>query len=325
MDSESESRLLTISESDKEAFKRLDHWLVHQMPDLSRSTIKRLFEDGNITSLDGTNLNLNKLPKAGLEIEVELPPPVSTELKAQNIPLEILFEDEHLLIIVKPAGMCVHPAPGHPDQTLVNAVLYHCPNLPGIGGEIRPGIVHRLDLGTSGVMVVAKTQATHEALVQLFSKHDIERSYEAILWGTPHHLSGKIETFINRNSQNRQKMSCTVKFGKKAITNYKVLKSFDRFSLVEFHLHTGRTHQIRVHASQFLQTPVACDPLYSDASNQKNKMHEDMKPLLKNYPHQLLHAKVLGFTHPITGVKLRFEAPLPEPMKSIVEFMDKKA
>lgn len=322
---ESETRLLTVSPTDKDQFKRLDHWLVHHMPDASRSTIKRLFEDGNITTLDGSNLSLNKLPKAGVEIEVELPPPVSTELKAQNIPLEILFEDEHLIVIVKPAGMCVHPAPGHPDKTLVNAVLYHCPNLPGIGGEIRPGIVHRLDLGTSGVMVVAKSQAAHEALVHLFSKHDIERAYEAILWGTPHHLTGKIETFINRNSQNRHKMSCSVKFGKKAITNYKVLKSFDRFSLVEFRLHTGRTHQIRVHASQFLQTPVACDPVYSDVNNQKAKMNEKMRSILVDYQHQLLHAKILGFTHPITGEKLYFEAPLPEPMKSIVEIMNQGA
>lgn len=316
---EVEARVFLVTSVDREQFRRLDHWLVAKLPDLSRSTIKRLFDDGNITTLDGRNLSLNKMPPEKSEVEVEVPPPLPTELVAQNIPLEILFEDSHLIILVKPAGLCVHPAPGHPDNTLVNAILFHCPDLAGIGGEKRPGIVHRLDLGTSGVMVVAKTQAAHEGLVQLFSKHDIERAYEAIVWGAPHSLSGKIETFIARHSQHRQKMSCSVKFGKKAVSYYKVLKKGGQLTHMEFRLETGRTHQIRVHASQFLQTPLLCDPLYADVAHQLNRLEDKQLGLIKNWPHQLLHAKVLGFKHPITGETLRFEAPLPTPMREVME------
>jgi 23S rRNA pseudouridine1911/1915/1917 synthase len=316
---EVEARVFLVTADDREQFRRLDHWLVAKLPDLSRSTIRRLFDDGNITTIDGRNLSLNKMPPEKSEVEVEVPPPMPTELVAQNIPLEILFEDPHLIILVKPAGLCVHPAPGHPDNTLVNAILFHCPDLAGIGGEKRPGIVHRLDLGTSGVMVVAKTQAAHEGLVQLFSKHDIERAYEAIVWGTPQSLSGKIETFIARHSQHRQKMSCNVKFGKKAVSFYKVIKKGAQLTHMEFRLETGRTHQIRVHASQFLQTPLLCDPLYADVPHQLKRLDQKQLDLIKAWPHQLLHAKVLGFKHPITGEALRFEAPLPTPMREVME------
>ena len=254
-------------------------------------------------------------------MEVEVPPPLPTELIAQDIPLDILFEDEHLIILVKPAGLCVHPAPGHPDGTLVNAILHHCPDLKGIGGEKRPGIVHRLDLGTSGVMVVAKTQETHEGLVQLFSRHDIERAYEAILWGQPKMQAGRIETFIGRHPQHRQKMSCQVKSGKKAISNFKMLKSNGMLHHAEFRLETGRTHQIRVHASQFLQTPIICDPLYADVASQMKHIPENMANILSGWSHQLLHARILGFKHPITGAQLRFESELPAPMKQIVELL----
>ncbi len=314
-----EDRVFSLGPEDHHAFRRLDHWLVAKLPDLSRSTIKRLFEDGNITASDGRALSLNKLPPLGTEVEVELPPPLPTELRAQNIPLDILFEDAHLIVLIKPQGLCVHPAPGHPDGTLVNAVLYHCPNLTGIGGEQRPGIVHRLDLGTSGVMVVAKTQAAHEGLVQLFSRHDIERAYEAITWGTPKSLSGKIETFIARHPQQRQKMSCTVKGGKKAVTDYKVLKSKAPLAHVEFRLHTGRTHQIRVHAAQFLQTPLLCDPLYADVGHQRRHLPPELRSMIEDCEHQFLHAKVLGFVHPLTGQKLHFEAPAPAIFRQLLE------
>lgn len=318
---EVDARVLKVSEEDRAQFRRLDQWLVAQLPDLSRTTIKRLFDDENITTLDGRSLSLSKMPMAGVEIEVEVPPPLPTELIAQDIPLDVLFEDEHLIIIVKPAGLCVHPAPGHPDHTLVNAILFRCPDLKGVGGEKRPGIVHRLDLGTSGVMVVAKTQATHEGLVQLFSRHDIERAYEALLMGQPKMQAGKIETFIGRHPQSRQKMSCLVKSGKKAISNFKILKSVQNIHHAEFRLETGRTHQIRVHASQFLQAPILCDPLYADVASQRSKLPEAITSLLKEWPHQLLHARLLGFKHPITGEALRFEAPLPSPMKEVLSLI----
>ncbi|MBY0517883.1 MAG: RluA family pseudouridine synthase [Bacteriovoracaceae bacterium] len=318
---EVDARVLTVTEADKAEYRRLDLWLAAKLDDLSRTTIKRLYEDGNITTIDGRSLSLSKMPQVSTEIEIEVPPPITTELVAQNIPLDILFEDEHLIIIVKPAGLCVHPAPGHPDQTLVNAILYHCPNLKGIGGEKRPGIVHRLDLGTSGVMVVAKTQEAHEGLVQLFSRHDIERAYETVMLGTPKMQAGKIETFIGRHPQHRQKMSCLVKSGKKAISHFKILKSSQNLQHAEFRLETGRTHQIRVHASQFLNAPVLCDPLYADVNSQMNRISEEMKVLLKDWPHQLLHAKILGFKHPISGEALHFESPLPTPMKEIINLL----
>lgn len=314
-------RVLTISEQDRQQFRRLDLYLASQITDLSRTTIKRLFEDENITSVDGRALSLSKMPAAGTEIEVEVPPPTDTGLKPQDIPLTILFEDEHLIVVVKPAGLCVHPAPGHPDGTLVNALLYHIKDLQGIGGETRPGIVHRLDLGTSGVMVAAKNQQAHEAMVQLFSKHDIEREYQAILWGKPTSHLGRIESFIGRMPHHRQKMSCQVRAGKKAITDYKVIESADGLTHMSCKLYTGRTHQIRVHMAQALQTPVVCDPLYADVARQMSRIPEAYKNILKDYPHQLLHAKVLGFKHPITGAQLRFEAPAPEPFRAVLARM----
>lgn len=314
-------RIILVTESDREEHRRLDQWLATIITDLSRTTIKRLFEDGNISTVDGSKFSLSKMPAVGTEIEIEVPPPIETNLLAQDIPLDILFEDNHLIVIVKPAGLCVHPAPGHPDKTLVNALLFHIKDLQGIGGETRPGIVHRLDLGTSGVMVAAKNQATHEALVQLFSKHDIEREYQAILWGRPTSHQGRIESFIGRMPHHRQKMSCHIKAGKKAITDYKIVESNHGLTHMSCTLHTGRTHQIRVHMSQALQAPVVCDALYADVKKQLSRMPEKLKLILQDWPYQLLHAKALGFKHPITGEVLRFEAPAPEPFKSALEFI----
>lgn len=294
-----------VTTSDRDEYKRLDVFLAQKLPQFSRSTIKRLFEDEDITSSQAS-LSLNKMPPAGTVIEIEVPPPVPSDLIAENIPLEILYEDKHLIIINKPAGLVVHPAPGHYTGTLVNAILYHCPDLKGIGAEKRPGIVHRLDMGTSGVMVVAKDQATHEGLVNLFSVHDIERKYEALIVGSPKDLAGTISTTIGRHPTNRMKMAANVKNGKKAITYYKVLKTFERASHVELQLETGRTHQIRVHMAQMLHTPVMCDPVYGS-----KQLPELVKKQLESYPYQLLHAKELGFVHPITKEMLNFTAPPP--------------
>ncbi len=310
---------LTVTDADRDEFKRLDVFLAARLPQFSRSTIKRIFEDEEISST--IKLSLNKMPPSGTVIEVEVPPPVPTDLVAENIPLEILFEDEHLLIINKPAGLVVHPAPGHYTGTLVNAVLYHCPDLKGIGSEKRPGIVHRLDMGTSGVMVVAKEQKTHEGLVGLFSTHDIERKYEALVIGGPRDLSGKIETTIGRHPQNRLKMAVNVKNGKRALTHYKVLERFENCSHVELQLETGRTHQIRVHLTSILQTPILCDPLYGAGSSHLQKLPEAIRNKLKDYPFQLLHAKILGFKHPITGEMLHFTSPPPPIFQDVLEFL----
>jgi 23S rRNA pseudouridine1911/1915/1917 synthase len=301
---------VTVTQEDREEFKRLDLYLVHKLPQFSRSTIKRLFEDEQITSFE-RSLELKRMPPEGTVIEIEVPPPVPSDLTPENIPLDILFEDSHLLIVNKPAGLVVHPAPGHYTGTLVNAVLYHCPDLKGIGAEKRPGIVHRLDMGTSGVMVVAKDQATHEALVGLFSVHDIERKYEALIVGTPKDLSGTITTTLGRHPTNRLKMAANVKNGKKAVTHYKVLQSFGAATHIELKLETGRTHQIRVHMAQVLQTPVLCDPTYGAGLSHLKKMPASIRTSLEKYPYQLLHAKELGFIHPITKEPLHFTAAPP--------------
>lgn len=311
-----EDLTVVVSEEDRQGFKRLDQFLANKLPQFSRSTIKRLFDDEEITSPD-RSLSLNKMPPAGTVIEIEVPPPVPTDLVAENIPIEILFEDPHLIVLNKPAGLVVHPAPGHYTGTLVNAILYHCPDLKGIGSEKRPGIVHRLDMGTSGVMVVAKDQATHEGLVNLFSVHDIERRYEAIVSGTPKIASGTITTTLGRHPTNRLKMAADVKNGKKAVTHYKVLKSFGTASHVEFKLETGRTHQIRVHASQILQTAILCDPVYGNDA-QLRRQPDAIQSILKDYPHQLLHARDLGFIHPITKAPLHFSAPAPAAFRDAV-------
>ncbi|HLT23232.1 MAG TPA: RluA family pseudouridine synthase [Bacteriovoracaceae bacterium] len=308
---------ITVSSSDRDEFKRLDLFLVSKLPQFSRSTIKRLFEDDQISS--EINLSLNKMPPVGTVIEIEVPPPLPTNLIAEDIPLEILYEDQHLIIINKPAGLVVHPAPGHYTGTLVNAILHHCPDLKGIGSEKRPGIVHRLDKGTSGVMVVAKDQATHEGLVTLFSTHDIERRYEAIIVGKPRQSSGTITTTIGRHPTNRLKMASGVKNGKNAITHYQTLKASERACHMELKLETGRTHQIRVHMSQVLQTPIFCDPVYGAGSAHVNRLPQRLKELLTDYPYQLLHAKELGFIHPITKEKLHFKSNPPDVFKLALE------
>lgn len=314
--SESQDFEITVTAEDRTEFDRLDVFLTARAPSLSRSTIKRLFDAEDISS-DTVSLRLNKMPPEGTVVCIEVPPPIPSDLIPENIPLEILFEDPHLIIINKPAGLVVHPAPGHYTGTLVNAILFHCPDLKGIGAEKRPGIVHRLDMGTSGVMVVAKDQATHEGLVQLFSTHTIERKYEAILMGHPNGSTGTLTSTIGRHPTNRLKMMANVKVGKNAITHFKVIKRYENLTHMEFKLETGRTHQIRVHASQLMLCPVMCDPIYGSAANLK-RLPDPIKQIVDGYPHQLLHARELGFIHPITKEKLHFTAPAPEIFQAVI-------
>ncbi len=313
--SEAQEFELVVTEEDRSLHKRLDLYLVAKLPQFSRSTIRRLFEDEQISSSE--KLELKKMPLAGTVIEVEVPPPLPTDLVAEDIPLEILFEDPHLIIVNKPAGLVVHPAPGHYTGTLVNAILHRCPDLKGVGAEKRPGIVHRLDLGTSGVMVVAKDQATHEGLVSLFSAHDIDRKYEALVAGKPKDLTGTIVSTLGRHPSNRLKMAANVKVGKRAVTHYKTLKNYEGATHVELRLETGRTHQIRVHLSQVVMTPVLCDPLYGNHQH-LHKLPERVRAILESYPHQLLHAKELGFVHPVTKQTLHFSAPPPETFRAAI-------
>ena len=226
MDELDDSAKLTLQVAEEEQGKRLDHLLAKHFPDISRSRIKSLIVDGKV-SIGGAVAKAPALrvKAVGATIEMQVPATVSVDLVPQDLPLDILFEDEHLIIINKAAGMVVHPAPGHPDGTLVNALLHHCgDSLLGIGGERRPGIVHRLDKDTSGVMVAAKHQAAHEGLSALFATHDLERTYQAVLWGAPSPTSGLVEGAIGRDRMNRKKMAVDLKHGKEAVTHYQVLK-----------------------------------------------------------------------------------------------------
>ncbi len=309
---------LKITEEDRD-LKRLDLFLKKHLPDLSRSYIKDLFEKNHITC-DSVKINLKKLPPLGSNIIVKIPEPEKSELIAQDIDLEILYEDEFLLFINKPAGMVVHPAPGHWNNTLVNALLFHCDDLKGIGNIERPGIVHRLDKGTSGVMVVAKEQRTHAALVDLFKAHDLSREYIALTYGKLHPKKETIETFIKRDPRNRQKMSSLVKNGKVATTHYQVLKEFDKSSLVSLKLETGRTHQIRVHLSQQKRTPILNDHTYGNPKNHIKSL-VGLGDILGDYTHPFLHAKALSLVHPMTGKDLSFESPAPEMFQKVLTFL----
>lgn len=309
---------LIITEEDHQLYPRLDHFLAAKIPGYSRNFLKNLFENDLIYAEDDRKIALKKLPPLGTKIIIEIPPPIDGVAKAENIPLEILFEDEFLVIVNKAAGMVTHPAPGNYTGTLVNAILHHCPDLKGIGNVKRPGIVHRLDKGTSGVMVIAKTQEAHEKLVTLFSKHDLTRIYECITFPIPIKLSGKLESTIGRSPTNRLKMAVAGKTGKKAITHFKTLKTFTKHAHVECKLETGRTHQIRVHLSQLLNAPIFNDELYANVPQQKKMTAASTLEILGNYSYPFLHAKVLNFIHPITQKTMEFNVDPPAIFQNVL-------
>lgn len=308
-----------VENEDLVRFKRLDAFLSYKLQDYSRTMIKKLFEDNHFDS--NQKIELKKMPPVGTLISFEPPLIKDTNIQAQNIDLDILYEDEYMVVINKQAGLVVHPAPGNPDKTLVNAILYHCPNLEGVGNEKRPGIVHRLDKGTTGVMVIAKTQKTHEGLVELFSRHDIDRKYDAIAFGNRIPPNKKVETFISRNQNNRLKMTSHTSKGKKAITYIKALEFFKNFALLEMTLETGRTHQIRVHLSEVLNSPILNDTTYGLHKQENKYLPSKIKSLIKEYDHPFLHAKTLGFIHPITKKKMFFEAPAPKLFQDILDIL----
>lgn len=323
-----ESLKLTISNEDREKYKRLDQYLAEKASGHSRTFLKNLFQKDQIVVSEDSpvqpKLELKKMPPAGTIIEILVPPPLPSTAEPENIPLEILYEDEHLVFVNKPAGLVTHPAPGNYTGTLVNAILYHCKDIQGIGDQKRPGIVHRLDKGTSGVMVIAKTQACHEGLVLLFSSHNIERMYEALVLKNRCQSYGTVESFIGRDPHNRLKMKSSGTRGKIAITHYNVLEIFNRHLHMEFKLETGRTHQIRVHTSEVLKMPIICDPTYGSPNEHLMKLGPVYKELIGDYPYPFLHAKVLGLVHPITGEKLRFEVPPPKLFQDVLNLSRKE-
>lgn len=285
--------------------RRLDQWLVHQLPELTRSRIQALAKQGLLTTAEGHPIaKLSIAPQPGAHYTLTLPPAEPVDIVAEEIPLNILYEDEAMIVINKPAGLVVHPACGHSHGTLVNALLFHCPDLKGIGGEKRPGIVHRLDMDTSGVIVVAKTALAHTRLVQTFSEHRLTKRYIAIVHDLPHPSQGTLDNLIGRSPYHRQKMAIVKTNGRRAITHWTVKQSLaDNLTLVECEIETGRTHQIRVHLSS-LGTPIVGDLLYGKPARD----HRLPTPPLR----QLLHAHTLDIPHPLTGEALHFEAPLPQ-------------
>ena len=278
---------------------RLDRWLAEQCPDLSRSQLQNLIEAGSVTC-NGSPLNKKDKLKAGQTILLTLPDPQPIEAQPQNIPLDIVYEDDSLLVVNKPKGMVVHPALGNPDGTMVNALLWHCAGrLSGIGGAIRPGIVHRIDKDTSGLLVVAKTDAAHQALTEQMSVHSIHRVYHAVVYGNLKEDTGFVEAPIGRDPKDRKKMAVTQQNSKYAYTSWQVLERFGNFTYIACKLKTGRTHQIRVHMAS-IGHPLAGDAVYGP------------KNCIRSLNGQCLHAKELGFVHPATGEWMQFDSSLPD-------------
>ncbi len=284
---------------------RLDAWLREKFPTVSRSEIQRLIAEGHIL-VNGRKVKPTHTPRAGERVEVRWPEARPADAQPEEIPLDVLFEDDCLLVVNKPPGLVVHPAAGHEEHTLVNALLHHCEGqLSGIGGVARPGIVHRLDKETSGCMVVAKSDETHVALSAQFASRRVEKIYRAIVCGELQRERGEIRASIGRHSSHRKRMTVDEELGREARTSYRVLERLRSATLVEARLHTGRTHQIRVHF-QFLRHPLVGDATYGNRQN-------DRLTELTRYaaPRQMLHAFQLAFVHPRTARKLLFEAPLP--------------
>ena len=302
------------------AGQRADRYLAEASGTLSRSRVKGLIETGRATR-DGVAFTQPAEPiRAGSAYELTQPDPVSAIPLPQAIPFTILHEDRHLIVLDKPAGLVVHPAPGNQDGTLVNALLAHCGDtLPGIGGERRPGIVHRLDRDTSGVMVVAKTEQALASLSAAFAARDIERAYAALVWGLPNPAAGAIEGAIGRDPRDRKRMAMVDRGGKAALTFYRTTAVFHAAAtLLECRLATGRTHQIRVHLSADGH-PVVGDPVYIRRIPAISRaVPEPARSLLLDFPRQALHAATLGFRHPATGAALRFEAPLPQDFRALL-------
>jgi 23S rRNA pseudouridine1911/1915/1917 synthase len=307
------------------AGERLDKALAKLAPELSRSRIKALILDGHVSlnTIAGPKpmTDVSYRTRAGDAITLTVPEPVSAKPQGQVMPLDIVFEDEHLIVVDKPAGMVVHPAPGNPDLTLVNALIAHCgESLSGIGGVKRPGIVHRLDKDTSGLMVAAKTDAAHARLTKAFAARTIERVYIAVVWGMPAPPSGRIEGDIGRDPKNRKKMAVVTKGGKTATTHYRTVERFgDVAALVECRLATGRTHQIRVHMTH-IGHPLVGDPLYGRTRRRRTAgLPADVAAALTGFPRQALHARVIGFDHPVTGRHLKFESELPSDIQDLIK------
>lgn len=296
--------------------RRVDQVLAELLPGESRSSIVRLIEEGHV-SIDGQAAPRKSAAVAtGSTIRVSIPEPSPLELTPRDIPLSILYEDDAIVVIDKPAGLVVHPGAGHEDSTLVHALLHHIRDLSGIGGELRPGIVHRLDQDTTGVLVVAKSDTAHRALTSQWNSDAVEKEYLAVIYGTPKTAAGTIDKPIDRDPRDRKKMT-VVQGGRPAVTNYRVVESLRHASVVHCWLKTGRTHQIRVHLKS-LGHPVVGDPLYS-GPQWRGVPDKRLQRTFAEFSRQALHARRLKIPHPATGESMIFEAPMPADIAALIE------
>jgi 23S rRNA pseudouridine1911/1915/1917 synthase len=303
---------------------RLDRLLAQHLPQLSRSRVKALVVAGQVTADGATISDPSHRVKPGQNFAIAVPEARPAKPQGQVIALDVVYEDADLIVVNKPAGMVIHPAPGNPDMTLVNALIAHCgASLSGIGGELRPGIVHRLDKDTSGLIVAAKNDLAHRTLSSAFAAHDIERAYLAVVWGTPIPAAGEIGGNIGRHPTDRKKMAIVARGGKAALTRYRVLRPLGpAASLVECRLATGRTHQIRVHMAA-IGHPVVGDPTYGRMTAARTSvLSAGTRKAVQDFHRQALHAYLLGFKHPGSHAPVRWEAELPSDMKALIRVLE---
>ena len=297
---------LVFSASTEDSGIRVDRFLQARLPDHSRSAIQKWMEDGCVL-VNGKSVAKNCKLSGACEILVRIPEPQELQVRAENIPLDIVYEDDDLLVVNKPKGMVVHPAPGNSDGTLVNALLYHCKgSLSGINGVIRPGIVHRIDKDTSGLLMVAKNDRAHLGLAEQIKEHSFDRVYETVVYGQFKEDSGTVNAPIGRHPVDRKRMAVTASHSREAVTHFQVLERLNGFTHLRVQLETGRTHQIRVHMA-YIGHPVAGDPVYGP------------RKVISELHGQCLHAREIGFTHPVTGERMHFSSPLPD---YFVRFLD---
>ena len=305
---------------------RLDSFLAQAVSGLSRSRLKKLIADGHVTCDENPVKDPAFKVKPGQDFHIIVPEPEEATPRPQDIPLHVVYEDDQLIVVNKPPGLVVHPAPGNPDHTLVNALLAHCgESLSGIGGVKRPGIVHRLDKDTSGLMIAAKTDTAHAVLAKQFASHSMERAYLAVVRGVPSPPQGEIIGNIGRNPKNRKKMAVLPRGGKPALTRYRLIRTLGKSdppvaSLVECQLATGRTHQIRVHMTK-IGHPLVGDPLYGRAWHPAG-VPDDTAAAIAAFKRQALHATMIGFEHPTSAKKLKFEQEIPLDMKELIFYLD---
>jgi 23S rRNA pseudouridine1911/1915/1917 synthase len=294
---------------------RLDAWLARRLPSLSRARLQALIAEGHVL-VDGAPARASARVRAGQSARVNVPAPAPAEPQPEDIPVAVVFEDARLVVVDKPAGLVVHPGAGNAGGTLVNALLGRVRDLSGVGGVLRPGIVHRLDRGTSGLLVVAKDDEAHRALVRQFAGRTVEKEYLALVLGQPARASGEVDAPIGRDPVHRQKMSVRAPRGREARTSWRVEERFDGAALLRVRIHTGRTHQIRVHLAS-IGHPVAGDPVYGGTRPPSSRRAE-ARGALQSLERPALHAARLAFTHPGTGERLAFEAPLPEDLHRVL-------